>query len=189
MWHPKQFGDLGVLCVPEASWLGTAGGKRDISEPWGKTSESMRAGECLVERGCCARWVPQRGSRLSLEQEAASENLKRCQWESSWLLGRAWEQGCHGGHGEGCPLCTEGHPRQAELKLLHSNKFISGNPIFTGFSPSIPSTLPLLLHLLRTVRHPKPSHFHELKSSRAEGSQPLLPLPNVPSTGRDARRL
>lgn len=131
----------------------------------------------------CARWVPQRGSEPFLEQEAGGENRQTCLQESSWLLGRAGEQGHHGGHREGCPPCLEGHLGQAELQLSHLNEFLLGNPMFTGFSPSLPSILPLLLHLLRTVRHPKPSHFHNVKPSRTEGSQALLPLPNVPSTG------
>lgn len=132
-----------------------------------------------------------RVSELALEQEAARENLQTCLWESSWL----WEEpesilGHHGGHREGCPPCPEGHLGQAELKLPHLNKFLLGNQIFTGFCPSTsPIHPPLLLHLLRTLRHPKPSHFHKVKWSRAEGSQALLPLPNVPSTGREARRL
>lgn len=138
-------------------------------------------------KGGCARWVPQRGSELSLE--GARENWQTCLWESSWLLGRAQEQGHHGGHREGCPPGPEGHLGQAELKLSHLNEFLLENPMFTGFSPWLPSILPLLLHLLRTVRHPKPSHFHNVKPSRTEGSQALLPLPNVPCTGREARRL
>lgn len=46
---------------------------------------------------------------------------------------------------------------------------------FHWFSPITPSARPRPHHRLRTVRHPKPSHFHEAESSRTETSRALLP--------------
>lgn len=67
------------------------------------------------------------------------------------------------------------HLGQAELGLLYWSKFILEKTIFTGFPQQTLSARPRLHHRLRTVRHPKPSHFHEAESSRTETSWALLP--------------